>query len=87
MTLKVSELVFTIGGKSYDIVYVTAEMYSLTFEFVLLFFIQYEIYNDQLPKIITTKHYTTLQGRYQEEQKYHGYPLAFNTEHINLKYN
>ena len=48
-------------------------------------FIRYEIYNDKLPMTITTKHYTTLQGRYQEEQKYHDYPLAFNTEHIKPK--
>ena len=50
-------------------------------------FIQYKVYNDKLPKTMTAKHYITLQGRYQEEQKYHDYPLAFNTENINLKYN
>ena len=35
-----------------------------------LFCIQYKFYNDELPKTETTKHYTTLQGQYQEEQKY-----------------
>ena len=37
MPLTVSELFLTIGGKTYDIVSVIAEMYSLTFEFVLLY--------------------------------------------------
>ena len=55
-------------------------MFKLT-----IFFIQYKVYNDQLPKTITTKHYITPQGRYQEEQKYHDFPLAFNTEHIKPK--
>ena len=44
-----------------------------------------KVYKDEIPETLTTKHYTTLQGWYQEEQKYHDYPLAFNIEHIRTK--
>ena len=51
----------------------------------VFFSIQYKVYNDKLPKTVTTKHYITLQGRYQKEQRYYDYPLAFNTEHMRPK--
>ena len=52
-----------------------------TNNFYFIYIFDVNICNDELPKTLTTKHYTTLQGRYQGEQKYHDYPLAFNKAH------
>ena len=44
-----------------------------------------KVYINELPKTPTTNYYTTLQGRYQEEQNIMTPPLAFDIEQ-DLKY-